>query len=42
MTAIVSLCSQHGMAAGRVGEYVNAIADRHASPSADTGWGHFP
>lgn len=36
MTAIVSLCAQHGMSTGRVGEYVNAIADRHAyNPVAD-------
>jgi putative DNA primase/helicase len=30
MTAIVSLCAQHGMSTGHVGEYVNAIADRYA------------
>ncbi len=36
MTAIVSLCAQHGMSTGHTGEYVNAIADRHAyNPVAD-------
>lgn len=30
LTAIVSLCAQHSMPTGSVGEYVNAIADRHA------------
>ena len=36
LTHIVSLCIKHGMAHGQVGEYVNAIADRHAyNPVAD-------
>lgn len=36
MTAVVSLCAQHGMPTGHVGEYVNAIADRTPfNPVAD-------
>ncbi|VXC65844.1 VapE domain-containing protein [Sphingomonas sp. 8AM] len=36
LTTIVSLAAQHGMPTGHVGEYVNAIADRHAyNPVAD-------
>ena len=36
MTAIVSLCAQHGMPTGHVPEYVNAIADRAPyNPVAD-------
>lgn len=36
LTGIVSLCAQHSMPTGHIGEYVNAIADRHAyNPVAD-------
>ena len=36
MTAVISLAAQRGMPTGHVGEYVNAVADRHAyNPVAD-------
>lgn len=36
LTAIISRCAQHSMPTGHIGEYVNAIADRHSyNPVAD-------
>lgn len=36
LTIIVSRCAQHSMPTGHIGEYVNAIADRHSyNPVAD-------